>query len=115
MIRRRNPIKRTPLKRGTTRVAQRSAKSIALAPERAAVVQAARDRDGNRCQAEDLVREVRCGGPLDAHEIVPRSAWSRGYLDVDNVVIVCRRHHTWIDNNPEAAHTVGLHKMSWER
>lgn len=117
VIRRRKPIDRgsTPLKRGTSRIAQRSAKVLAQLPERARVVDAAWERDKGRCQAEYLVPEIRCGGPLDAHELVPRSAWAQGYLDVDNVMIVCRAHHRWIDNNPEAAHAVGLHKMSWER
>lgn len=82
--------------------------------ERAAVVEAAGRRDGWRCRAAALVGG-RCGGPLDPHEIIPRSAWAAGYLDVDNVVMVCRRHHDWIGDHPAAAHDLGLHRFSWER
>lgn len=100
MIRR---SKRTQARRDTHRAARRE------------VVDAARDRDKNRCQAEHLVDEIRCGGPLDPHEIIPRSAWPAGDLDLDNVTIVCRRHHDWIDDHPAGAHELGLHRFSWER
>lgn len=79
------------------------------------VVRAAERRDGNRCQARNLVTEVKCEWPLDPHEIIPRSAWRAGYLELDNVVMVCRAHHDWIDDNPESAHVLGLHGYSYER
>lgn len=97
------------------RIAQRSARVLAELPERARVVDTAWERDKGRCQAEQLVPDVRCGGPIDVHELVPRSCWPKGYLVLTNTVLICRSHHMWVDSNPAAAHAVGLHKMSWER
>lgn len=97
------------------RIPPRSDKVIALLGERARVVDAAFDRDHGRCQAETRVPHVRCGGPLDPHEIIPRSVWVAGQYAIDNVVMVCRAHHRWIDNHPHDAHAVGLHGFSHER
>lgn len=122
MIRRRKPIDRgstpiarSPLKRGTKPIPSRSERVFAQLPERARVVNAAWDRDRGQCQAEHLVPDVRCCAVLDPHEIIPRSAWAAGVLEVDNVMIVCRNHHRWIDAHPHAAHSLGLHGYSWER
>lgn len=82
--------------------------------ERDRVVREVRNRDRG-CRAREVVSSPRCSGPLDVHEIIPRSAWRRGYLDVDNCIVVCRGHHDWIGDNPGAAHDVGLHGYSWER
>lgn len=58
----------------------------------------------------------RCGSILDAHEIIPRSAWPGGWLEPSNVILACRPgHHDWIGDWPEAAHFVGLHGFSYER
>jgi hypothetical protein len=58
---------------------------------------------------------IACGGPLDVHEIIPRSAWADGYLVVDNCIAVCRRHHDWIGDYPELAAEHNLHGYSWDR
>lgn len=71
------------------------------------------DRDRG-CRARALVPEVRCRGPHDPHEIIPRSAWRAGIYDRENVIEVCRAHHDWIDHNITAAHELGLHGFSWE-
>ena len=65
----------------------------------------------------DLVgAAARCIGPLDVHEIIPRSAWPGGELVVDNCVTLCGlSHHPWVTNNPDKAHRIGLHGFSWER
>lgn len=55
------------------------------------------------------------GGPLDPHEIVPRSAWHDGQYEPTNVIAICRVHHQWIDNHPTLAHELGLHGFSYER
>lgn len=90
-----------------------SAKHKAEAQQRRAVVSAAFARDGRRCVAKDIAPGW-CDGPLDPHEVIPRSAWRAGYLVLDNVVIVCRAHHDWIGENPDAAHAAGLHGYSWQ-
>jgi hypothetical protein len=92
-----------------------SARRRAEIPERTAVVLAALERDRYRCQAPPLVPEIRCAGPLDPHEIIPRSAWHAGYLRLDNVMILCRAHHDWVGDHPDLAHRAGLHGFSWER
>lgn len=56
-----------------------------------------------------------CGGPLDPHEVIPRSAWADGALDPSNVVSLCRLHHDWVGDNPDDAHAIGLHGYSLER
>jgi hypothetical protein len=94
---------------------QMSARREAEQAERKRVVAAAKRRDGYSCVGRHRVPEVRCGGPLDAHEIIPRSAWRGGYLVLDNVATVCRNHHDWIDDHPDDAHAVGLHGYSYER
>jgi 5-methylcytosine-specific restriction endonuclease McrA len=96
------------------RISQMSDRAIAKLPARAAVVDAAWDRDQGRCQAT-RVTHVKCGGALEVHEIIPRSAWAGGELCLDNVILVCREHHRWIGSHPMAAHAAGLHGYSWER
>jgi hypothetical protein len=56
-----------------------------------------------------------CGGPLDVHEIIPRSVWPDGDLVESNCVLICRVHHDWIGDHPAEAHRLGLHGFSWER
>lgn len=115
MIRRRKPIARsiTPIDRGG-RPKGISTKRRERQPERTAVVDAAWERDGGRCQARLYVPSVRCAGQLDPHEIIPRSAWAAGAYVLDNVLMVCRAHHDWIGDNPKLAHEAGLHGFSWE-
>lgn len=103
------------MRQKTRRRVGRSARALDALPERARVVDAAWDRDKGRCQAEVLVRDVRCGGRLDPHEVIPRSAWRDGQLVLGNVMIVCRMHHDWIGDNPNRAQELGLHGFSWQR
>jgi hypothetical protein len=90
-----------------------SAKRRRLLPLRAAVRVEVLARDVV-CQAANRLPDVQCGGPLDVHEIAPRSVDPSAWLDPAKAVLVCRRHHDWIGDNPQAAHEVGLHKFSWE-
>lgn len=80
---------------------------------RRAVVQKVKWRDRG-CRAKDVVTEVRCSGPMDVHEIIPRSVWRAGYLDPDNCLYICRAHHDWVGDHPDEAHGYGLHGYSWE-
>lgn len=91
---------------------------------RAEVSALARARDARRggCQASALslrhVAAVQCSTEvmheLDTHEVIPRSAWAGGWLALDNVLMVCRAHHRWIDEHPAEARALGLHAESWE-
>lgn len=106
---------RKPIRRSRKPLPARSERVLRMLGDRARVVDAAFDRDRGECRARHLVVDVRCDGPLDPHEVIPRSAWHDGQYDLDNIVMVCRAHHRWIDNHPALAHAVGLHKFSWER
>lgn len=84
-------------------------------PQRRKVVAAVFERDQHRCRARTSVPSVTCAGPLDPHEIIPRSAWAAGEFEVGNIIAVCRAHHDWIGDHPTSAHELGLHGYSWER
>lgn len=119
-LRRRTGLKAvTPLSPGSSRLQRTplspmSKRRRGESQERRDVLDRIRRRDRNRCRATDLLRtaglagwEV-CDGPLDGHEIVPRSRWRDGYLVDENVILVCRRHHDWIHAHPVTARTLGL-------
>lgn len=91
-----------------------SAKRQAEQAQRRDVVRQARDRDRG-CVAHRVGVPGRCWGPLDVHEVIPRSAWRAGYLVLGNVVTVCRGAHDWIGDHPDEAHALGLHGYSYER
>lgn len=92
-----------------------SEKRLARLAERERAVDEAFYRHHHRCVLATMVPEVPCRGKLDAHEIMPRSAWAEGIYDVDNIVPVCRAHHDWIDAHEPEAHAYGVHAYSWER
>jgi NADPH-dependent ferric siderophore reductase len=92
-----------------------SEKRAARGQERDRAVQRAYLRDRWTCQAARFVPDIVCVDKLDPHERIPRSAWADGIYDVDNILIVCRAHHRWIDLNPTDAHTFGLHGYAYER
>lgn len=115
-----------------TRLKPISDRKRARTAQRREVVAEARARDRGRCRLDELVGVAvidpeqpfavvvgvvpdRCWGPLDAHEIIPRSVWRDGDLDVDNVAMLCRAHHDWVGDNPNAAELLGLHGRSWGR
>lgn len=113
-LRRNRPLRRDPskaLKR--TRLKPMSARRAGEVDERRGVREAVIHRDRS-CRAIERGVPGACGGPLDVHEILPRSADASGYLDPANCILLCRRHHEWVGANPSAAHDVGLHRYSWE-
>lgn len=91
-----------------------SPKRRARRPDRRAVVAAAFRRDVYRCRAVNLLPEIVCSGPLDPHEVIPRSVWPDGQYEVSNVVTLCRAHHDHVTDHPAEAHALGLHGWSWE-
>lgn len=109
-------MKRTPLVRRTPLAGRSNLKRTALAPMskrtkatqalRRAVVAAVHERDRG-CVARSLVPDVRCWGPMDADEILPRG---RGGSPIDpaNVQSLCRAHHDWKHLNPRRALELGL-------
>lgn len=125
-------MKRSPLKRSTKRIKRTPLARIgrrlnSKKAERADVVANVRHRD-KVCQFHVYLQQAPLKWQLiinldldcwhsilDVHEIIPRSAWPDGELVESNCVLICRRHHIWIDQHPELAHEIGLHGFSWER
>jgi hypothetical protein len=54
-----------------------------------------------------------CAGPLDVHEIVQRSVRPSAWLEPDLCVLLCRTHHSALDDHPAAAIRLGLLANSW--
>lgn len=100
------------LPRGKGRLPGRSTKRQAEADRRDQVRRDALHRAGHRCQAKDLVPEVRCWGPLDVDEIEGRGVNPGGHLDPDNVQVLCRGHHDWKHAHPARAEELGLRRRS---
>ena len=92
-----------------------SEKRLARQAERERAVELAFRRAGYACVLAERVPGLRCRGGMDAHEIVPRSAWPEGMYEADNIVPVCRVHHDWIGSHEAQAHALGVHGYSWER
>jgi len=118
----RTPLtRRTPLAGGSSKLTTRKAlplrspKRAGEAAQRASVVLEVKHRDGWACRAAQAAPEVVCGGRLEVHEPIPRSAWPGVHLLADHAVAVCAAHHRWIGAHPLDAHAVGLHGFSWER
>jgi hypothetical protein len=84
--------------------------------KRREVVQAVHDRD-RVCRADALVAvaSVPHSGALVVHELVSRAQWAKGYLRVDNCVLLCTAHHQYVHGHPYLAHCFGLLKWSHER
>lgn len=64
------------------------------------------ERDGG-CVLRGVADHV-CAGPLDVHEIVPRSRWAAGWLEPTNCVTACRSLHDWVHAHPNEARSLGL-------
>lgn len=58
------------------------------------------------------------GGPFDRkpdpHELVRRSQWAEGIYVASNIVPLCRGHHSYYTDHPQAAFDAGLAKHRWE-
>lgn len=71
------------------------------------------DVDRSGCAAHELVPAVECSGPVDPHEPLTR-ARGGSITDRENVVMVCRSHHSWIHRHPDESHALGLLVHSWD-
>lgn len=107
-------MKRSQPLRSSSRLPARSARRIAEQAERDAVREETLRRAGWRCEAKDLVPEVRCWGPLDCDERAPRGIAPGSHLDLNNTQALCRAHHEWKHSYPEEAHDRGLRLWAYE-
>lgn len=90
-------VKRTPLKRGTKRINQMSAKRRAAAPERSEL---RNDylRDNPLCVAR--IPGLCTRRATEVNEIQRRSAWAAGYLVRSNVEGLCHNCHGFVTDHP---------------
>ena len=98
----------TPPRKPRRRLPFQSAARRAEQQARRDVVAATHARSGYRCEARDLVPEVRCAGPLDCDEKAPRGRYPGAHLDPTVTQSVCRAHHGWLDLHPTEAMERGL-------
>lgn len=91
-----------------TRLRAVSSKRRARLEDRRAVVTEALDRDRQHCRLRDMIVGHRCGGPITPHELRKQSASAAGRYDVENIVALCAHGNTWVEDNPQLAHDLGL-------
>ena len=66
-------------------------------------------RDKGVCQAARIWLEVECSGRLDPHHIHPVGRYPELRCDPDNLVTLCRAHHSAAhDADPVRARELGL-------
>jgi hypothetical protein len=113
-VKRKAPLKRTRLDRGTKPIKRVSAKKAKASSAEAKVKKRVLARDGGcvarRFQGLDFGRVVvpACFGGLEKHELVKRSHWTSGALDENNCVILCHGHNRWVEDWPVEAAELGL-------
>jgi 5-methylcytosine-specific restriction endonuclease McrA len=125
MLRRKKPLKRTPIKRSATK-----------AKPRKAIRKRSKKMSDTYVERRKLVEKVLQERPLceackifathdgkitfnhhlsrDLHEVIRRSQGG-SILDEENILAVCRPCHTRITANPQLAFDLGLAKHGWER
>jgi 5-methylcytosine-specific restriction endonuclease McrA len=72
------------------------------------IYQAVAARDWG-CRAERLVPSVRCWGRLDPHHVHRRS--QGGQDTVENLILLCRAHHSWVHEHPADSAALGLLRL----
>lgn len=104
---RRAPLRRlTPLKRTGPIKARGKSRGIDKALYAEVVL---RDRG---CVGVWLLPHVTCAGRIDPHHILRRS--QGGPDTADNLVALCRVHHSFVHDHPEIGYRTGLLRRSWE-
>lgn len=89
-MKRREPIKRTPLKRSTKPIRQRNKKGAL--------------KDAQNARYKKTLQKVCCvcgGYGNDLAHVVPKSTFPQYYVSEFNLVIMCRECHVNYDNNRE--------------
>lgn len=55
-----------------------------------------------------------CYGAVNGHEILKRSQGG-SITDPRNILLLCSRHNSWVEDYPEDAHRLGLMIHEWEQ
>lgn len=97
-----------PLKRGAP-IPQVSKKRARENRQRSKVRDEVLTRDGFTCRTRGgIIPSIpRCAGPLDVHEVIGRGRGG-SFLDPENCLTLCRRHHEWVTAHPREATELGL-------
>lgn len=97
-------MKRSPLKRKSP-MKRMSKKRRAENEIRVDVLLEILNERGNACEAKasDQCKQV----ATDGHELLTR-ARGGSIIDKENIILVCRRCHGWIHENPASATELGL-------
>ena len=99
-------MKRTPLKRTGFKAKSKKTKPVPLE-----VYQDVLARDMG-CRGAGII-PIACFGRIDPHHIKRRS---QGGLDtLDNLISLCRGHHSWVHEHPEESYELGFLKHGWEK
>jgi 5-methylcytosine-specific restriction endonuclease McrA len=106
-------MKRTPLKRYTPLTRKTQIKRTPLKTKRkttgvsSSVYKSVLERD-KECKAQRLMPEIMCWGRLDPHHILRRS--QGGQDTPDNLVTLCRAHHSAVHEQIARSYELGLLK-----
>lgn len=66
-----------------------------------------------KCELGPLIG-TKCFGPVNGHELLKRSRGG-SITDVDNIMLACNHHNSWVEDNPSEAYELGLSFHSWEK
>lgn len=117
-MKRKKPLQRTPINRGTKSIPKRSKKTEQVYVERRKIVSSML-AEYPFCFAcpvfakHDGLTTFIHKKSVDVHELVRRSQGG-SILDEENLVTVCRNCHSRIGAEPSLAFSLGLAKHSWE-
>jgi 5-methylcytosine-specific restriction endonuclease McrA len=100
-------MKRTPLKRYTPlkRTALKTKRKVRAVPKDIYSQVLARDME---CVAQLAMPEITCMGRLDPHHVLRRSQGGQDTLD--NLVTLCRAHHSAVHEQIARSYELGLLK-----
>ncbi len=110
-LRRNTPLKRSGFKqdRVSEQLKRTRAKRKSLAVPKD-VYEAVIARDAG-CVAR-MVLPFPCQGRIDPHHVHRRS--QGGQDTMENLISLCRLHHSWVHDHPAESYELGFLKHSWE-
>ena len=98
-------MKRSPMKRRRRPIRPVSERRQAARDAAEPVVQAVFDRD-HGCVAHRAPGTPPCRGRVTPHHL--RKEGQGGLWSLDNLVTLCQGHNGWVEDQPDAAHALGL-------
>ncbi len=111
-LKRGGPLKANPDKarewqqRSRRRLPDKSPKMRAAKSDRDIVRAQVFERDDNMCFMLDLDRDHHCSRDLTVHHL--RKSGQGGAYAADNLVTLCAKANTWVEDFPDKAYALGL-------